>query len=939
MIPEPGQPGLDPTITRLDAHPPVATPEGLAPGQRIGAFELIRLLGQGGMGVVYLARQQWPSRLVALKLIHPAVISPEAMRRFEHEAQVLARLQHPGIAAIHDAGSFSTATGPQSYLVIEYIEGATLTAYAASRRLNVAERIGLFMHVCDAVQYAHLKGVIHRDLKPANILVSDAASPSAGAEARGLAAPPAGESGAIATRSPGSRIPSPGRRDASQACPKILDFGVARVTDNDFQSRTMHTTAGQLLGTIPYMSPEQISGDPLDVDTRTDVYSLGVILYELLTGRHAYDVSSRSVPDAARIIREEDPRPLSSFNRTFRGDLDTIVRRALEKDKTLRYQSAAELAADLRRFLNDEPIVARPPSRVYLFRKFANRHKGLVAGLALAGIILAAGTGVSLYLAIDAYHAKSLAEARRVEADEARKLAEARAERARVQADKAREVAEFLQTMLAAVDPETAAGRDTEILRDILEEASRRIETELKNQPEVEAAVRDTLGVTYRQIALYDAAHEHLTKAVELRRSTLGAEHADTLASMSSLASLYYAMGRYEDAARLAEDVQNLRRRSQAPPQQIASGANDLAAMLQAEGRYEEAEALYREALAAREAELGEDHADVATVLNNLAVLLGQLGQNEEAESLHRRALRIRVRAGGEDSLDAILSRQNLAVILEAQGEFAEAEALYRGVLEVYTKVFGPEHPASLKVTGNLAVVLNSQQKDAEAETLFKEVIARYAKAVGEDHPDALVVVNNYALLCYRQQRDEEARMMFARIVEARRRVLGPEHPDLALACNNLAQTLQTMNRSAEAEPHFREALGIYEKVLGQEHPLVASTRIALARALMSQGRYRESEPVLQEALRIRRKTLPDDVISISEAVGLLGENLIKLDRFPDAEPLLLESYSRLVALPDPRGPDVDARVSAAARRLVQLYERWNKPDKAAEWAAKQSGS
>jgi len=325
--------------------------------ERIGRYRILRLIGEGGMGAVYEAEQEQPRRIVALKVIKSSWASPGMLRRFEQESRALARLQHPGIAQVYEAGTADSASGPQPFFAMEFIaQGQPLTQYSETRHLNTRQRLELLAEVCDAVHHAHQRGIIHRDLKPGNILVDE----------HGHA--------------------------------KILDFGVAHVTDSDTQA-TRQTDIGQLVGTLAYMSPEQALADPLELDIRSDVYALGVILYELLAGKLPYQLSHK-LHEAVVTIREQDPSALSMVSRVYRGDIETIAAKALEKDKTRRYASAADLAADIRRHLKDEPIVARPASTVYQFEKFVRRHKALVAGLAAVFLVLAIGATISTMEAV-----------------------------------------------------------------------------------------------------------------------------------------------------------------------------------------------------------------------------------------------------------------------------------------------------------------------------------------------------------------------------------------------------------------------------------------------------------------------------------------------------------------------------------------------------------
>lgn len=362
---------------------------------QIGHYRILRVIGEGGMGTVYEAQQERPRRTVALKVIKPGLATPSVIRRFELESQVLGRLQHPGIAQIYEAGMADSGQGPQPYFAMEFVRGHPLQLYSALHNLGTADQLELIARICDAVHYAHQKGVIHRDLKPGNILVVDVEAPTG-----------------MGTRNSKQKI------SGLAGQPKILDFGIARATDSDVAVTTMHTSVGEIIGTVQYMSPEQVAGDPSGVDVRSDVYALGVIAYELLGQRLPYEVSRKMLHEAARIIQGEDPQPLSTIQRAFRGDVETIVGKAMEKDRTRRYSSAAEMAADIRRYLADEPIVARPPSAMYQIRKFAKRNKGLVSGIAGAFVVMIIASVVSTVLAVQATRARSAEATQRERAEQ-----------------------------------------------------------------------------------------------------------------------------------------------------------------------------------------------------------------------------------------------------------------------------------------------------------------------------------------------------------------------------------------------------------------------------------------------------------------------------------------------------------------------------------------
>ena len=472
----------------------------------IGRYKVIRLLGEGGMATVYEAEQDQPRRVVALKVIKFGLANSDAVWRFQHECQALGRLQHPGIAQIYEARTAETSFGPQPYLAMELIRGLTLDRYAKTTRINLRQKLALLVRVCEAVQHAHQRGLIHRDLKPSNIVVDETGQP------------------------------------------KVLDFGVARLADEDAPS-TGRTEYGRVVGTLSYMSPEQVLGDPLEVDTRSDVYSLGVILYELLAGRMPYEVSRRRVAESARVIREKEPAPLRLINRDCRGDIEIIVAKALEKDKTRRYSSAAEMASDIQRYLSEEPITARAPSASYQVLKFARRHRGLVAGTAAVFVALLAGVAASTFQAIRANRAGQAALVERDRAVQAELLAtrernrsaaaEAQAvrernravvekQRADQEAATSKAISTFLQNdLLAQAGASTQAGTrakpDPHLeVRTALDRAAARISGKFDQQPLVEASLRQTIGFTYQDLGLFGEAELQQQRALAIRKRILG---------------------------------------------------------------------------------------------------------------------------------------------------------------------------------------------------------------------------------------------------------------------------------------------------------------------------------------------------------------------------------------------------------------------------------
>ncbi len=462
-------------------------------GRKIGSYALVRCIGAGGMGTVYEAIQEKPRRTVALKVLNTGLTSEASLRRFQYESQILARLRHPGIAQVYEAGTHGNGGVGVPFFAMEYVPDAqSVTRFADAAELDLPARLALLRQVCDAVQHAHQHGVIHRDLKPGNILVDS----------------------------------------TGQA--KVIDFGVARVTDQDVAPTTLRTDLGQLIGTLPYMSPEQVAGDSDAVDTRCDVYALGVIGYELLCGKLPLDLRNRAIPDAVRIIRDEDPRPLSSMNRVFRGDLDTILGKALEKDKTRRYQSVSDLAADIDRYLSNDPILARPASAGYQLRKFARRNRALFVGLTVAVLGLLGGTSVAVWKAVEASHER---------------------DNARIDAISAIRISKFLQSILESAASQPADPDGDYSLRHVLDAASLRVQDELGDDPDVEASIRQKIGHAYLAIGDLDSAGVHLQAAWQTWRTRHGDGNKDSLCILNDLVKVWVGIGEHAKAESTIRDT------------------------------------------------------------------------------------------------------------------------------------------------------------------------------------------------------------------------------------------------------------------------------------------------------------------------------------------------------------------------------------------------
>ncbi|MBN2559992.1 MAG: serine/threonine protein kinase [Phycisphaerae bacterium] len=903
-----GRAPSDMTLTSVQRHP-----------KRLGRYRILDVLGQGGMGVVYRAEQDNPRRTVALKVIRPGIESPEVLKRFEHEGQVLGWLQHPGIAQIYEAGTADAGQGPQPFFAMELVRGTPLTDYAHTRRQGVRQRLELIASVCDAVHHAHQKGVIHRDLKPTNILVEESGQP------------------------------------------KILDFGVARATDADIRTTTLQTAAGQLVGTLAYMSPEQIGGDPQELDTRSDVYALGAISYELLTGRVPVDVSRKTLPQAARAIVEQEPALLRSVNRVYRGDVEAIVAKALEKDKSRRYQSAAELAADIRRYLANQPISARPVTTAYQLRKFAQRNKALVGGLAAVFVVLVIGIIGTSSQTVRATRERNRARDAERLADQRRLEAERQHTEALRQTAIAQAVNDFLNNdLLAAVEPEEQ-GRDVTV-RQVLDRASAAIGGKFDNQPLVEAAVHTTIGQAYSSLGLYDEAEPHLDAAVEIGKRVQGEEHPETLASLSNMALLRKRQGRLKEAERIARHTVETSRRvlGEEYPQTIQA-TNNLAVLLQVAGQPEEAEALIRRTVETQQRTHGNDDPATLTAMNNLAIFLIDNGKAEQAEPLLRQALETQRRVLRPEHPDTITTLSNLAQALWATSRPLEATPLFRQVVDLRRRVLGNDHPDTLEAMNNLANILRRTGTLAESEALFRETLAAQRRCLGQDHYKTLSTMGNLAGVLRDQKQYEEGETLLRQCLEGLRGKLGAGHPKTLAAMNNLATLLQDAGKLDEAEPLLREALDTLRGLVGEEHPTVLAMMNNLAYQLRWQGKLEEAAEMHKRAVELATRALPDGHWHIGVFQGAYGDCLLDLKRYDEAEEQYLASYECLKAVfGETQGAAADQGAEAprdsaraatgtpgtvqgamhpvvrrAVERLAALYSTWEKPEEAASWQAK----
>ena len=722
------------------------------------------------MGVVYEAIQDQPRRVVALKVMKPDLVSRSALRRFEYESQLLARLRHPNIAQIYEAGTHGEGDKAVPFFAMEYIPNARpVTEHARRMKLATRDRLALFAKVCDAVHHGHLKGIIHRDLKPGNILVD------------------------------------------SSGEPKVIDFGVARAIDADMAATTLQTGVGQLIGTLQYMSPEQCEADPHAIDTRSDVYALGVVLYELLCGSLPYDLSQKPVLDAVRAIREDTPARPSTFDRTLRGDVETIILKSLEKDRERRYPSAEALMSDIHRYLRHEPIMARPPSVRYQFRKFARRNRAAVIGAAAVFVALLAGAIVSLVFAVGQAQARRESERREVDA----RVAQQEAVR---QMKIAQAINDFLnEDLLGAASPQELGA--TASIIEVLNAASDNVQGRFEDEPLVEAGVRSTLGNTYASLGEYSSAEPHLIESLRLARERLGNDHAETARSMNDLAVLYQLQGRYDEAEPLhleALDTQRSLTGDEDPDTLVYM--SDLGAVYFYQSRYDEAVPLCVRTLKLRRRLLGNDDPETHETMNVLAVIYTQMGRFEDAEPLFVETLTTARRTRGEDHPDTLQAMANLGSMYDSARRFDDAEPLMIKSLELRRRVLGDDHPETLFSIANLGLLYLKLDRYDHAEPLLVESLESRRRVLGTAHPDTATSLNNLAGFYTRQKLYDQAQPLLADLVTAWRDALGSRHVYVGIGLANYGSCLTHLQRFEEAEPALLEAHEIFLARVGADH-------------------------------------------------------------------------------------------------------------------------
>jgi serine/threonine protein kinase/tetratricopeptide (TPR) repeat protein len=715
--------------------------------QQIGPFRVLQLLGEGGMGLVYEAEDTGPvRRRVALKVVRAGIQSREIVARFEAERQALAVMNHPGIARVLHAG---TTERGEPYFAMELVRGPPVTEYCDAHRLSVRQRLSLFIAVCQAVQHAHQKGVIHRDLKPSNILVID-------------------------------------QDDAPQ--PKIIDFGIAKALGPQLTGSTLVTLGGQMMGTAAYMSPEQADPAGMDVDTRADIYSLGVMLYEVLVGQLPLEPGQVGLHVfLARLVAGETNPPTPSvklmaarermalvararntdpdhLRRDLRGDLDWIVMKAIDPDRSRRYESASGLAADLRRYLASEPVQARPPTTPYRISKFVQRHRLGVTAAGIVAVAVVIGTVLSTIGFVRASRAERVAAG---------------------EAAAANYVTGFLVDLFRVSNPDSSRGNAL-TARALLDTAAKDVRTRLPRDPLLQARLMYTLGTVYERLGLYTPARELLDAALRIRRLPPD--------------------GRVDEIG-VAEVLQ---------------GLGDVAL---ARGDFAQADSAYHAALEIRQRVLGPENREVATTLSSLAKVRWRQGRAAEAESLFVKVLALDARVRSPEDPRTLSDVSNLAVAYWSQDRFAEAEPLFRKTLEIQKRVLGPDHPDVAGAHMNLGSVYWKEGKYAEALAENQKARPIFEKTYGPDHIRVAEIYNNLGEAYWKLHRYREAEPLFRRALAIKDSVLSPTNPTIAITLNGLAGLLRDQGRYAEAEPLYRRALTIRERERGPDHPDTRETR------------------------------------------------------------------------------------------------------------------
>jgi serine/threonine protein kinase/tetratricopeptide (TPR) repeat protein len=882
----------------------VAPPVQDQSGTVIGPYKLLEQIGEGGMGTVWMAQQTEPvKRLAAVKLIKAGMDSKPVIARFEAERQALALMDHPNIARVLDAGT--TGAG-RPYFVMDLVKGVPITRYCDEHRLTPRQRLELFLPVCQAVQHAHLKGIIHRDLKPSNVLVAP--------------------------------------YDAKPVV-KVIDFGVAKATGPQLTDRTLVTGFGAVVGTLEYMSPEQAELNNHDIDTRSDIYALGVLLYELLTGSPPFsrqELEKAGMLELLRVIREQEPtRPSKKLStaeglpalaanrgtepakltRLVRGELDWVVMKALEKDRNRRYESASAFAADVQRYLADEPVHACPPSTGYRLRKFARRNKGPVLAVSLAILALVAGVvGTSIGL----MRAEQRAEGERRAKDTAEKRL------AQIEKGIA-----LLGSLFEDLDPfaEEKEGRPLRaILGDRLDRAAAELEGEAVGEPLVVARLQERLGQTYLGLGHAVKAEALFTKAVTTRQAHLIAYHPDTLGSLHNQARAYEAAGKRIEAIKRFERVHGARVKTLgADHLDTLSTLHELAEAYWRAGEWTVAVPLLEQVRHGRVKQLGEDHDQTLATLGILARAYGAAKRYPEAIALAEQVRDARVKKHGEGHPHAIAAMGNLAWTYQRCYKMPQALALFKQARDTAMLKLGPNHPQTLNILHGVAHMQRVYRETPEAIALLEQVREKQVVILGDHHPATIGTLSELALAY------QDAGELNKALPLLQQAAVGAEQLEYAtdsadLIHHRLASCHEQLKQYNQAEVWRRKWVAAARAKYGPESFRYAAFfgLSGLGSNLVRQQKYADAEPILRESVAILQKNHPETWEKF-RAQSLLGAALMGQQKYTEAEPHLVQGYQGMKKLEKsqghkPHGP------SEALERLVQLYDAWDKPDEAAKW-------
>jgi non-specific serine/threonine protein kinase/serine/threonine-protein kinase len=844
----------DPDLT-LDAHE--------TGGTVVGRYRLLQKIGEGGMGEVWLAEQKEPvRRRVAVKLVKTGMNSREVIARFESERQALALMDHPAISKVLDAGA--TLEG-EPYVVMEYVAGTPITTYCDEHKLTTRQRLELFIHVCEGVQHAHQKAIIHRDLKPSNILVTEV---------------------------------------DGKPVPKIIDFGVAKALTQKLTAETMFTRVGTMIGTPEYMSPEQALSSGEDIDTRTDVYSLGIVLYELLAGAPPLELRRIALEEFLRRLREDEaPKPSTRIRtqkpatstelahkrhtepvaliKQIRGDLDSIALKALEKERTRRYGSPSDLAADIGRYLRNEAVLAVPPSGVYRARKFAHRHRGALVALCAFVLVLMVATAVSIRQSL---------------------IAKEQRDRADAEAAVARAVNQFLQDdLLSQANPEAQGGAETKPdpdvrARTLLERASVKVEKRFANQPLVESEIQQTIGKAYYGLGLFPEAERHLSSAYKLSVAHRGADDPETLDILMALSSAYIDQDKNAEAVTAAK------------------------AVFEGESRT-----------------LGPEDPRTVVAMQNLGALYYLSNRYPEAEPLLKRALELQSHRNGYDNIDTLNTSDSLVALYISQSKYSQARPLLEKGLESYRRLYGPDHPFTNREMYGLAKVILGEGDYVRAEKLLEQVQSAYERAYGARHVNTLYVASTLGQTYVEEGKTAQGISLLEKTLNDFRAIEGPGASDTLKVEMALGWAYDSQGELTRAEQIWQHALQGFRALGSDEESDATDASELLGQNLTKQRKYAQAEPLLRQALAFREKGDREDW-HLFRAQAFLGACLTGLRRYAESEPLLLSGYNGMRGSAQRMPAKQEKWIRYAGGQIVDLYSQSSKQEQAAQWRIKLQG-